>query len=109
VASNTQNVVRSTVRNLDSRIRIRDERWPAAVFGDCERGIPTCMQDSEQLPDDVPVADAVEQQRTPTEPVPDEEASAEAPEDMPLEAAPADWQEQRETVELDPEADEPDR
>jgi hypothetical protein len=67
------------------------------------------MQDSEQLPDDVPVADAVEQQRTPTEPVPDEEASAEAPEDMPLEAAPADWQEQRETVELDPEADEPDR
>jgi len=67
------------------------------------------MQDSEQLPDDVPVADAVEQQRTPVEPVPDEEASAEPPDDVPLEAAPADWQEQLETVELDPEVDEADR
>ena len=50
------------------------------------------MQDSEQLPDDVPVADAVEQQRTPVEPVPDEEASAEPPAEPPLEATPADWQ-----------------
>ena len=49
------------------------------------------MQDSEELPDDVPVADAVEQQR------------------MPLEAAPPDWQEQLETVELDPEFEEFDR
>jgi hypothetical protein len=60
------------------------------------------MQDSEELPDDVPVADAVEQQRTPVEPVLDEEASAEPPDDVPLEAAQADWQEQLETVELDP-------
>ena len=45
----------------------------------------------------------------PVEPVPDEEASAEPPEDVPLEAAPADWQEQLETVELDPELDEADR
>jgi hypothetical protein len=67
------------------------------------------MQDSEELPDDVPVADAVEQQRTPVEPVPDEEASAEPPDDVPLETPPPDWQEQLETVELDREFDEPDR
>jgi hypothetical protein len=67
------------------------------------------MQDSEELPDDVPIADAVEQQRTASEPVADEEAAAEPPSDVPLEAAPADWQEQLETVELDPELDEFDR
>jgi hypothetical protein len=67
------------------------------------------MPDSDQLPDDVPVADAVEQQRMPLEQVPDEEASAEPPEDMPLEAAPADWQEQLEAVDLDPELDDVDR
>jgi hypothetical protein len=61
------------------------------------------MQDSENLPDDVPVADAVEQQRAATEPVPDEEATAESPADPPLEASPPDWQEQLETVDLDPE------
>jgi hypothetical protein len=77
--------------------------------GDSARGIPTSMQDSEELPDDVPVADAVEQQRRPVEPVPDEEASAEPPDEPPLEVAPADWQEQLETVELDPELDELDR
>ena len=63
------------------------------------------MQDSEELPDDVPVADAVEQQRATTEPALDEEASAEPPDNVPLEAAPADWQEQLETVELDPDED----
>jgi hypothetical protein len=67
------------------------------------------MQDSEELPYDVPVADAVEQQRAASEPVIDEEASAEPPADAPLEAASADWQEQLETVELDPEYDEIDR
>jgi hypothetical protein len=67
------------------------------------------MQGSEELPDDVPVADAVEQQRTPVEQVPDEEDSAGPPDDVPLEVAPADWQEQLETVELDPELDELDR
>jgi hypothetical protein len=67
------------------------------------------MQDSEELPDDVPVADAVEQRRTPVEQVPDEEASAEPPEDMPLETTQADWQEQLEAVELDPDLDEVDR
>ena len=64
------------------------------------------MQDREELPDDVPVADAVEQHRTPVEPVPDEEASAEPPDGPPLEAPSADWQEQLATVELDPELDE---
>ena len=67
------------------------------------------MRDSDELPDDVPVADAVEQQRTASEPVPDEEASAEPPQDAPLEVAAADWQEQLETVELDPDLDEVDR
>ena len=67
------------------------------------------MPDSEQLPDDVPVADAVEQQRNASEPVPDEEATAEPPADAPLEAAPADWQDQLETVDLDPDFEEPDR
>ena len=64
------------------------------------------MQGSEECPDDVPVADAYEQQRTPIEPAPDEEDSAEPPDAMPLEATAADWQEQLETVELDPELDE---
>jgi hypothetical protein len=67
------------------------------------------MQDSEHLPDDVPVADAVEQQRTASETVPDEEASAEPPSDAPLEAPDADWQEQLEAVELDTDFDEVDR
>jgi hypothetical protein len=67
------------------------------------------MQGSEELPDDVPVADAVEQYRSASEPVLDEEAPAEPPTDLPLEAASADWQEQLEIVELDPELDEVDR
>jgi hypothetical protein len=67
------------------------------------------MQDSADLPDDVPVADAVEQWRPASEPVLDEEAVAESPADVPLEAEPADWQEQLEAVEFDPELDEADR
>jgi hypothetical protein len=63
------------------------------------------MQDNEALRDDVPVADAVEQQRAASEPVPDEEVSAEPGVDPPLETSPADWQEQLETVELDPDED----
>jgi hypothetical protein len=71
-------------------------------FGDGAPGNPIGMQDSEDLPDDVPVADAVEQHRTAVESALDDEASAAPPDDVPLEAAPADWQEQLETVELDP-------
>lgn len=63
------------------------------------------MQDSDDFPDDVPVADAVEQHRAISEPTLDEEDSAEAPDERPLEAAGADWQEQRETVDFDPEED----
>jgi hypothetical protein len=79
------------------------------VFGDDVLGIPTVMQDSEEFPDDVPVADAVEQHRTASEPVLDEEASAGPSEQVPLEAAEPDWQEQLETVDLDPELEEFDR
>lgn len=60
------------------------------------------MQESEHLPDDVPVADAVEQQRSTADPVPDEEAPEEPADDVPLEATDADWQEQRERTDLDP-------
>jgi hypothetical protein len=63
------------------------------------------MQGSENLPDEVPTADAVEQQRDTTESVADEEASVEPPASPPLEAADADWQEQLETVDLDPDED----
>jgi hypothetical protein len=61
------------------------------------------MQDTDDFPDDVPVADAVEQQRAISEPALDEEASAEPPAEWPLEAAGPDWQEQLDTVDLDPE------
>jgi hypothetical protein len=87
-------------------VRIRDDRLECPVFGNLAQGIPTAMQDSEELPDDVPVPDAVEQHRTAGEPIPDEEASAEPAGEIPLEAPPPDWQEQRETVELDPETEE---
>jgi hypothetical protein len=79
--------------------------WWRPVFGDAAQGTPICMQDSEELPDEVPVADAVEQLRRPVEPVPDEESTAEPEPEVPLEAAPQDWQEQLETVELDPDED----
>ncbi|MEB3981774.1 hypothetical protein OQ968_10910 [Mycobacterium sp. 663a-19] len=70
------------------------------------------MQDSDNdFPDDVPVADAVDQHR-PTSDLPDEDddaASWEDDGDVPLEAAASDWQEQRETVLIDPEFDEPEQ
>ena len=53
--------------------------------------------------DEVPIADAVEQQQEAAVPVPDEEATAESPDDVPLEASDADWQEQREEIIDDPE------
>ena len=70
------------------------------------------MQSSDgALPDDVPVADAVEQQR-PTEGASsdeDEEFSWQPEGDVPLEATASDWQEQQEPVLIDPEFEEPDR
>jgi hypothetical protein len=53
--------------------------------------------------DEIPTADAVEQQREAGLPDPDEEASAELPGDVPLEASGADWQEQRQEIIDDPE------
>lgn len=55
--------------------------------------------------DDVPIADAVEQQRPTADSVPSDDrppSSWEDEADVPLEATPSDWQEQRETVVLDP-------
>jgi hypothetical protein len=70
------------------------------------------MHDSDGMfPDDVPVADAVEQQRPTTDSSSDEDyASSRRPEsDVPLEAAASDWQEQQESVLIDPEFEEPDQ
>ena len=62
------------------------------------------MRDGDGVfPDDVPVADAVEQQQPTADSPPDEEPES----DVPLEAAASDWQEQRETVLIDPELEEP--
>jgi hypothetical protein len=63
------------------------------------------MSDHEELADDVPVADAAEQRRPVREAGPDEEASAEPPRELPLETSAADWQEQLEVVDIDPEDD----
>lgn len=61
------------------------------------------MTDSDNgFRDDVPVADAVEQQRPTADfPVDDEPRG-----EMPLEATGSDWQEQRETVLIDPDIEE---
>jgi hypothetical protein len=61
------------------------------------------------FPDDVPVADAVEQQRpTSDSPVDEEDAASWQDEgDVPLETTATDWQEQHESVLMDPELDEP--
>jgi hypothetical protein len=69
------------------------------------------MASSENLPDEVPVADAVEQQQAAVDPPLDDEAALEVDEyEPPLEAASPDWQEQREeAVVIDPELDEFDR
>jgi hypothetical protein len=67
------------------------------------------MADSEEFPDDVPVADAVEQQRPTADPTTDDEAPEEAVAEVPLETPDSDWQEQQETVVTDPELDEFDR
>jgi hypothetical protein len=60
------------------------------------------------FPDDVPIADAIEQQRSTSDsPFGEDSATAWRDEtDVPLEATDSDWQEQRETVLIDPELDE---
>ena len=61
--------------------------------------------------DDVPLADAVEQQRATADSSPDEDYQpAQQPNsDAPLEASASDWHEQQESALIDPEFDEPDR
>jgi hypothetical protein len=64
-------------------------------------GYPVAME-RQDLPEDVPIADAVEQNRDAVEHAFDEDAPEPMPTDPPLEASPADWQEQTEMVDLDP-------
>jgi hypothetical protein len=57
------------------------------------------MRDSDGVfPDDVPVADAVEQQQPTADYPPDQDPEG----GVPLEATASVWQEQRETVLIDP-------
>lgn len=64
------------------------------------------MRDGDGLfPDDVPVADAVEQQQPTADSPPEEDRES----GVPLEATASDWQEQQETVLIDPELEEPER
>lgn len=63
----------------------------------------------EDVPDEVPVADALEQQRDQTDAVPDAEAPVSDVDSPPLEATEPDWQEQREVVADDAGRDEFDR
>jgi hypothetical protein len=74
-----------------------------------EAGNPLSMHDSDGIfPDDVPVADAVEQQRPAADSSSDEGNVSpwQAGSDVPLEATASDWQEQQETVLIDPEFEE---
>ncbi len=60
----------------------------------------------DDFPDEVPVADAVEQQLPAVDtPRDDEEAVDEAEHEPPLEASPSDWQDQREDVGTEDEFD----
>jgi hypothetical protein len=70
------------------------------------------MHDTDGMfPDDVPVADAVEQRRPADDPSSDEDYAppSQSDSDMPLEATASDWQEQQESVLIDSEFEEPDR
>lgn len=67
------------------------------------------MHDSAgEIPDDVPIADAVEQQRPAGQAAPDDDHAAAWPDDadVPLETTDSDWQEQRQSVVTDPDFDE---
>lgn len=58
------------------------------------------------FPDDVPTADAAEQWRSAAD-SPDDDDAARVSGEVPLEASPADWQEQQETVIIDDGYEEP--
>ncbi|WP_071287280.1 hypothetical protein [Mycolicibacterium llatzerense] len=59
----------------------------------------------EQFPDEVPDADALEQSRDVREQVPDDEATVSGRDTPPAEAAPHDWLEQTEDIEIDADED----
>ena len=63
----------------------------------------------QDVPDEVPIADALEQQREQSDPVLDAEAPVSDLDGPPLEAADPDWREQREVVAEDSGLDEFDR
>ncbi|MED5812427.1 hypothetical protein VST63_08640 [Mycolicibacterium sp. 050232] len=63
----------------------------------------------DDVPDEVPVADALEQRREQNESVPDAEAPVSDLDSPPLEATDPDWREQREVVTEDSGLDEFDR
>lgn len=67
--------------------------------------VSSTIMNREELADDVPAADAAEQHRPVSDVGLDEEAFAQPPTELPLETSAADWQEQLETVEIDPEDD----
>jgi hypothetical protein len=71
-------------------------------------GYPSTME-RQGVHEEVPIADAVEQNRDAVEPALDEEAPETMTTDVPLEANPADWQEQTEMVDLDPYLEEAER
>jgi hypothetical protein len=54
--------------------------------------------------DEVPIADAVEQQRD-VKPPPGDDEAIEPSSSPPLESTESDWQEQRDEVDLDPDLD----
>ncbi|SOJ55263.1 hypothetical protein MSIMFB_02752 [Mycobacterium simulans] len=57
--------------------------------------------------DDIPIADAVDQQRPTSDLSSEEEDEGTPPEgEVPLETSASDWQEQREPVPIDPELEE---
>ncbi|KIU13703.1 hypothetical protein [Mycolicibacterium llatzerense] len=59
----------------------------------------------EQFPDEVPDADALEQSRDVREQVLDDEATVSGRDTPPAEAAPHDWLEQTEDIEIDADED----
>ena len=58
------------------------------------------MHSIDDIPDEVPVADAVEQQLSAIDSPADDEAVEEDEREVPLEASPSDWQQQREQVDV---------
>lgn len=73
----------------------------AGSFGYVAPGNPGVM--TSPVPDEVPVADAIEQSRDAAEAVPDREVPEPGDGEAPLEASAADWQEQ--TADVDPDGD----